>query len=561
MNFKKYFFLLVNLIFLTSVVFAQESLKSVEEDYYYFLALNGKIERPYLNYRTLSDSSWDIEDLSEEDNIWAENVLSSNYSPFDNFKIKVFYPELYQSYNSAAPYGQNDGGLWQGKGYNSSLSAGFHADFYGFELNVKPLISFSQNQVFGYPASVYKGSQYKDKAQEYGYYGFSSIDAPQRFGNTSFFNFDLGDTELRYTYKNFTLGFGNEYIWLGPAQINPILHSNNAASYPKLDFGVRKQSLSIKNINFGAIEFRYWLGKLTESEYFDNDDSNNNNLIAGLAASYELPFLPGFIVSFNRTMLSKWNNINPYTCFSILIPAMKYEMGYDESDQRAELVFEYFIPKGEITIYFEWAKNDYNNGFDNIMRYPFHTQALTTGFVKNVHYNNFLNLKGQLLFELTFIESSMDYYFFYDWDKFSKGNSFYTHHKVTQGYTNRGQYLGAGIGSGGNSQYLSYRLYYPKGETTLFFQRTNPDLNYFYFQAPRDDSETPKENVKKSIRVKLDVGIESVYFINSNLRLTGAFIFEDDQNPMNVNKNIETGSLRSEHRINIVTQLGIKYNF
>ena len=39
---------------------AQEALKSVEEEYYDFLSLQGTVEKPTLNYRTLSDSVWNF---------------------------------------------------------------------------------------------------------------------------------------------------------------------------------------------------------------------------------------------------------------------------------------------------------------------------------------------------------------------------------------------------------------------------------------------------------------------------------------------------------------------
>lgn len=39
---------------------AQEALKSLEEEYYDFLFLQGLTERPTLGYRTLSDSVWSV---------------------------------------------------------------------------------------------------------------------------------------------------------------------------------------------------------------------------------------------------------------------------------------------------------------------------------------------------------------------------------------------------------------------------------------------------------------------------------------------------------------------
>ena len=156
---------------------------------------------------------------------------------------------------------------------------------------------------------------------------------PQRFGNKAFWNFDLGDTEIRWAWNTFTIGFGTENIWLGPAQINPIMHSNNAPGYPHFDFGIRKQKLAINDFDLGKIEFRYWMGKTTESDYFDNDDTNNDTLITGLFAAYTLPFFDGLTFSINRTMLTKWKDRNAYAFFTLLIPFMKTQAGYDQNDQ------------------------------------------------------------------------------------------------------------------------------------------------------------------------------------------------------------------------------------
>jgi hypothetical protein len=83
----------------------------------------------------------------------------------------------------------------------------------------------------------------------YGYFwGYAhnvGIDAPQRFGDRPFFVYDWGDSEIRYTWKTLTIGFGTQAVWLGPAYLNPILHSNNAPSYPKFHIGLRRQQLTI----------------------------------------------------------------------------------------------------------------------------------------------------------------------------------------------------------------------------------------------------------------------------------------------------------------------------
>ena len=56
-----FYCIIVFLFFIINInVFSQEALKSVEEEYYDFLSLQGIVERPTLGYRTLSDSVWNV---------------------------------------------------------------------------------------------------------------------------------------------------------------------------------------------------------------------------------------------------------------------------------------------------------------------------------------------------------------------------------------------------------------------------------------------------------------------------------------------------------------------
>ncbi len=573
------------------IAFAQEALKSLEEEYYDFLSLTGIVERPTLGYRTLSDSVWkfnEVESFEENEDgtytkvrvpgqesdghIWKKNNLGTTYtlweaeSPADNWFARgvkqgvfarVYGPEWFNSYNTNAPYGQNDGALWQGRGYNTSLTAGVRLEGYGFELTFKPQVSWSQNREFEYIKPNYSATDkngnpttYNDKAAKYGYYGVTSVDAPQRFGDNSFWTFDWGDTEVRYTWHTLTAGFGTQAIWLGPAKLNPIIHSNHAASYPKLDIGIRKTDLIVPYFgwNLGAIEARGWWGKLSESDWFDNDDSNDENLISGLALYYQFPFLKDFTIGLNRTMTSKYSNISSYTLFKIWIPGLSDSGGGDDSDQRISLTFDYKIKKAGFEVYLEWGKNDYSPSKDHYLRYPFHTQGWTFGAVKA--FNMPFELKGELQLEITSLECSADYDRMIQWY-----STFYSHHKVTQGYTNKGQWLAAGIGTGGNSQYLGLKIFHSKGYIELFGQRKNPDLDYsMYIDIRKMKQATSAE---QNIRMNLDFGLSSLYYITSDLPISLKLIYEDEHNPLNLNSKY----FSSEKRNNFIFNLTIKYNF
>ncbi|MFA6937507.1 MAG: capsule assembly Wzi family protein [Treponema sp.] len=576
---KKSAILLLSLTIATSALFAKETLKSTEEEYYDFLSLTGNVIRPTLGYRTLSDSEWSFvestETVTNEDgttskkttttfdssmNVWKNNNLGNKYliSGNENLKWKIYGPSWYNSYNTAAPYGQNDGALWQGVGYNTSFTFGARFEAYGLELTVKPVVCFSQNAEFEYITPNYSGTTYAGKADTYGYYGVQYIDAPQRFGNEPFFTFDWGDTEIRYTWNTLTAGFGTQAIWLGPAQLNPIISSNNATSYPKVDIGLRKTSLYMPWFGWylGDVEFRGWWGYLSESEYFDNDDSNDHNLITGFSAAWAPPYLTGLTLGINRTMLSKWNNMSSYTLFGIYDAFNLTSGGGDSSDQRISFTADWTCTKAGLDLYVEWARNDFSPNLDYLIRYPFHTQGWTLGLRKASTFTK--KIRGCLNFEITNLECSSDYDRLIGWY-----TTFYSHGIITQGYTNGGQWLGAGIGTGGNSQYLGYTLYFPKGSANIFVQRRNPDLDYTMYIDSRKYSENYSNGIwsaEGNIRTIVDFGIGGTYWLFPSLQVGSTIVFEDEHNPLNVSTTEGNGA-SSIHRYNFAIELSVKYNF
>jgi hypothetical protein len=552
---KKYtlFGILFFSLSLPAILPAQEALKSAEEEYYDFLALQGLTERPALNYRTLSDSVWAVDATAEHP--WQQQNLGVWHPLFGDFRLRAYGPELFMSGNTAAPYGQNDGVLWQGRGFNALLKGGVRFEGYGVELTLLPHFSFSQNAEFDFIQPAYSGPDFSDKAEKYGYYGVWGIDAPQRFGDKPFFDWDLGDSEIRYTWRTLTVGFGTQTIWLGPAQLNPIIHSNNAASYPKLDIGLRRQAIVIPRIGWhiGDIEFRAWWGYLTESDWFDNIDSNNHNLITGVSLAYSFPWIfKGLTIGFNRIMLSKWDDMNFGTTFILLWPFMDNSAGSDNNDQRASVTIEYLLPLAGINVYWEWGRNDFSPGIDDVVRYPFHTQGWTAGMKKTLSINNYL--KGELLLEVTNIESSRDY-------ELMRSTTFYAHHIIIQGHTNKGQWLGAGIGTGGNSQYLGFKLYFPKGCGGIFIQRRNPDLDFTWFIDSVKHPELDEKNFPavRNIRTFLDFGLLGNFRLLPNLTLSGSIVFRDEHNPINEGEVLINNSYHSLHRYNFHLALGLKY--
>ena len=548
---KRFFICLLFCLSVSGTLKAQEALKTAEEAYYDFLSLRGSAERSYLNYRTLSDSVWNVDENVPHP--WRGKNLGVRRNVSGGIFLRIYGPELFSSYNAAAPYGQNDGALWQGRGLNASVSGGVRFEAYGAELSLKPHLAFSQNLEFDFVQPAYSGANFAGKAEKYGYYGIPSIDFPQRFGDEPFFTYDWGDSEIRYTWKTLTAGFGTQAIWLGPSYLNSMLHSNNAPAYPKFDIGLRRQRITLPWLDWylGDVEARLWVGRLSESDYFDNDASNNYTMIHGMALAYGPSFLPGLTLFANRVCLVDWSWEN----LKYIIPSTEN----NEEDQKASFGFSWLFPGVGLEIYGELGVDDYvaNDTAYYIfplgyIRYPFHTMVYTVGLKKVVPVAKARDVYGVLFFEWNLMEMSQDFQFQWPY-------SIYSHHQIIHGYTNKGQLLGAGTGWGGSSQYFEFKLYYPKGSSSLFVHRSNPDNNFIYREAVNSSAGSePASKFLRSLKADLAIGIGTNYFLTDTFSLNGGIAYNLMVNPYYYFNKTDYG--KNEFKSNVSFNLGVKWN-
>lgn len=560
----RYIIIFLYLILLTNFIFSQEALKSIEEEYYDFLSLTGLVERPTLGYRTLSDSVWkfsDVPDVEGNNHIWENNNLGSTFtlwqpaSPASNWFAKglfqglaarIYGPEWFNSYNTAAPYGQNDGALWQGRGYNTALTAGLRLEGYGFEVTVRPQVSFSQNLDFESNPEVYP-NPYS--------YSFKSgtvnqpIDIVRKYGDAPFWNYDWGDSEIRWTWHTLTFGFGTQNPWLGPAYLNPMLGSNNAPGYLKFDAGLRKTDIIIPGIDFnlGSIEGRIWVGQLKESDYFDSNPDNNKRMLTAMSASYEPSFIPGLTVGLNRIFMTYWRTEN-FKYLLRLFTASKSNAlassGNDE-DQKFSLFAQWDFPQVGFKVYGEFGRDDFSSDEKSN---PFHTAIYTIGAQQYIPLP--WGLKSQLSFEWNNFEMSQDFQLQRPY------MGYYAHGFVKQGYTHKGQILGAGSGYFGNSQFVQYKVFYPKGYTAFVFHRFCPNNNSVFSQAVNQSANNGKAELNdkwyKNFETYLIFGFETGFFINQNLLSSLSF---------NYSKIKHHNYIMYSYDTNIKIVISLKYNF
>jgi len=495
-----------------SVLQGSENIHSSLDEYYNNLSLLGITERPYLNYKSFSTNNWIS---SDESHPWENRELAQT-PLWTNGKSSLFLSEisLFQSYNLNTPHGMNDGGLWQGKGYNMALSGGIQFLSPYVEVTLVPELYFSQNQDYSIlPANSWSGS-------DFGYI-HSNIDTPQRFGSDPFWYGSLGQTQVRFNYDNWTLGIGNENIWLGPGQQSAIISSNNADGYPHVDFGLNRTETRA-----GDVEFRLWWGWLKSSEYYAPAPDSYQDFLSGFSLSYAPVFIPGLTLGFHKTSQVKLEDFSWYSLVSGidlgLFSGMR-KFGDDVYDGRASVTWSWMFPVVGFEFYGEWAREDFTSGIEGWLRKPEHASGFTLG-VRQVlpwkgHNDRFFALNA----EFSSLVWSMDYIIGMGW-----GGGFYRHHQTSLGYANSGQTIGAGFGTGGNMQHLGVDYYAPFGMTGLYFTRVKHDDSGLYSEGIANGP----QKLNMNIPYQVAVGTRGEFLLQKGFSVGGnlAYIFDKNWN-------------------------------
>lgn len=374
--------------------------------------------------------------------------------------------------NSAYPWGQNDGALWRGKGVTAAVDGGVELRWRSVTLTVRPLLAYQQNSAFALaPDTVRTGYS------SYGYpYHRGKIDMPQRFGGAAFWTLDPGQTSLRLTGGRLMVGLGTENLWWGPARRNSIVMSTNAAGFPHALVGTSRPL----SIGIGAIEAQWVWGRLHESDWFDTTLANDRRYFTGLVGTFQPQPFPGLYLGGTRAFMQYYptDGLGLGDYFLVLQGITKKSqadsanpVGDDARDQMLSVFARWAPPGSGFEAYAEWARNDHNWDMRDFLVEPEHSQAYTLGFQYAVPRpgGRVLRLQG----ELTRLERPSTF-------AVREAPPYYTHHLVTQGYTQRGQVIGAGVGPGGNSQFLGVDLFTPRGKLGAGLIRQVRDNDVIY---------------------------------------------------------------------------------
>ena len=432
------------------------------EDYVRLLQVAGRADLAPLSIRPLS-----LDRVLRSIGTEQRHPWQSRYSPTGEDALGAWYgipdPAVRAYWNSHHPVRRADGAVWQGKGGTLELAAGVTLGYGPVTATLYPSFIVTQNSEFEI-VDVPTGlgiSAYGDP-----WYG-GTIDNPQRFGADGFSTFDLGQSSLWLDHGVLALGGGTENLWWGPAVRNGIVMSNNAPGFPHAFLGTSRPT----DIAIGKVEVQWMWGRLAESEYFDSDADNDGRYVTGLVFDFEPDPLPGLFLGGSRLFYQVIppTGLDFSELFLVFQGVTKDSQstpenpsGNDERDQLITLFARWVFPESGLEAYAEWARNDHARDLRDFLLQPGHAEGYTVGFQKvfDLASANLLRVRA----EATHLELSKTLL-----DRPTP--TYYVHGIVRQGYTHRGQVVGASIGPGGNSQYLGIDLFTEWGKVGGFFLR------------------------------------------------------------------------------------------
>jgi hypothetical protein len=380
------------------------------------------------------------------------------------------------TFNSAYPYGANDGPVWAGRGLTTIASGGFASALGPISLAIDPIAFRAQNTAFDLLANGLTGAQ----AFNHGTNAFV-VDLPQRFGNGPYSRVDPGNSSVRFDSRILTFGVSTANEWIGPATEYPFLLGDNAPGFPHLFLGTGEPL----NVWIGRIHARFMWGKLYQSDYspvtgpeqFAFDTAAGRVVSGGTirwATSGELVFLPrgisGLEVGLARFFHVPNTSDEPNAAFwkkSIRVLFLKNEIaqgdlgGFD--NQLAAVFFRWVFPHSGFELFGERGFEDQLYDIRDLFLNLDHEREYMLGFQKILGTS--ADRVDALRFELVnYQEPGIAR------DRGEGG--IYLHATLRQGHTNRGQLLGASPGAGwAAASTVAWTRYSSAVRTTMTFRR------------------------------------------------------------------------------------------
>ena len=482
------------IIFFNTILYSQNINlnESFIEQKFRDLQLINKLEtNSSLTIRPIDLSNYSLKDESFASymNIFPNLLQSKN----KKLKLSLLPVDLIFDYNSHHPYNRNNGTMIPNRGYQHLLSFGLFLKAGPLEIQLKPEHHFAENLDFD---GFWEG--HYDEIWEKRYVGWNRSDIPERFGNKRINQNLLGQSSIKFKFKNLSIGFSNENLWWGPSIRNSIMMSNHARSFKHISFNTSKPI----NTRIGSIEWQFVTGRLELSghpppasdrifrgrklwvpEHNQARFGPDWRYFQGMIFTYNPKWLKNFYVGTIRwAQLYRgflegeydWFDQRPgyFPLFSGLFKTdPNLADVQSQIDEAGGVFFKWIMEKSSTEIYSELHYNDAKVNLRDLLLDSEHSNATTLGFRKGFKRNN-------------------NYYIFsWEWTRMEQtgsrilrsAGSWYYHFMINAGYTNYGEVMGSAIGPGSNSQYFEILKQNEKYRARLSLEIVDNDNDFYYY--------------------------------------------------------------------------------
>ena len=390
---------------------------------------------------------------------------------------ELLAPQGTLTYNDRIPFSLNDGALWAGRGINATITGGARIGVGRLSLTLAPELLYSQNQ---HSETFAPADTALSLFASRWHVGPHSADLPQRFGNESLATLRPGQSVLEADLGAVHAGASTENQWWGPGIHNAIVMSSQAEGIPHL-FARTGRPLRTP---IGAVEARWIAGGLVESLYFDTISTNDVRPLSGIVATLAVAAEPNLTLGVARVVYSRGGGAGdvPARAFDVFtwwdrppLEADSADVAADsaayERDQILSLFARWVFPDDGFELYGEWSRAVLPSSFSDFINQPNHTQAYTLGvqWARPVQGEDVVRLQS----ELSYLEESPA-------SITRPGKPYYVSETIVQGYTHRGQVVGAAIGPGGSSQWVAGDYLANEWQAGLFLGRIRWDNDVYY---------------------------------------------------------------------------------
>jgi hypothetical protein len=237
-------------------------------------------------------------------------------------------------------------------------------------------------------------------------------------------------------------------------------------------------------IRFGELEGRAFIGALSESPYFDEASANDVRSLNGVLVTFHPDIDPGLTLGVSRlvtaTVSSSIGVLPHFADVLLRWEPIRFEPDTQSSDQITSLFARWVFPRSGFETYVEWARMEIPRSVEEFVELPQSTQGYTIGlqWVSPPAHRGMVRLQS----EVTYLEQT-------EVIAGRRPVDFYSGRAARQGFTQRGQVLGAPIGPGGSSQFIAIDWIAPAWQLGAFVSRARIENDALYREFPARDTQ------------------------------------------------------------------------